>query len=207
MDTAPTAAGSASEGRKAAGERRKRVRSTRPAAPLPPAGASEPSCSADTTPLSACCASSASMRLRTRCVSISFMEAGVRPRCSSSASTTKRTPASLVHSRSSFIVKAACTWPRRPTRCTRRTRERLSASSAWSAMSVLRSSSTDLHSTRAQSTATLPWPTTTTSSQSRFGDSSAKSGCPLYHPTNSRAECTPRRSSPGRPMDRSLCAP
>jgi hypothetical protein len=55
-----------------------------------------------------------------------------------------------------------CTWPRRPTMTTLRTRDRVRACSAWAAMSVAASSLGCFDKMRAQSSATLPWPITTT---------------------------------------------
>ena len=58
------------------------------------------------------------------------------------------------------------------------------------------SSSLDSDSILARSRATLPLPMTTALSQERSKDRSAKSGCPLYQPTNSTAESAPGKVLP-----------
>ena len=72
-----------------------------------------------------------------------------------------------------------------------------STSSAWSATSVLASSSGASASIRAQSIATLPLPTITAVRPERSNSRSRKSGWPLYQATNSVAGRLPGRSSPG----------
>ena len=105
-------------------------------------------------------------------------------------------------------MNAACSGPRRPRSVTRRTLLSASAASAYSGTSVLRSASTPQSSTRAQSIATLPMPTTAAASQSASPNSwLTASGWPLYQLTNSRAARTPRSDSPGTPSSRSAPAP
>mmetsp|Transcript_15700 Transcript_15700/g.48800 ORF Transcript_15700/g.48800 Transcript_15700/m.48800 type:complete len:201 (-) Transcript_15700:374-976(-) len=124
------------------------------------------------------------------------------------SNTLSRTPSSFESSRNSLVVKAAWSGPRRPVTMTRRIAERSSAASASDAMSVLASSAGRLVRTRATSSATLPWPITMAVSwRERSQPARAQSGWPLYHATNSRAELTPRKPSPGSRSARSPSAP
>ena len=75
----------------------------------------------------------------------------------------------------------------------------LSASIAWSAVSVSSSSSLVRASMRARSVATLPFPITTARSQERSNSRSAKSGWALYQATKAVAAWLPGSSSPGIP--------
>ena len=120
------------------------------------------------------------------------------PLSSSGSTTTSQTSPS---SRSSGFVNAACSAPRRPTTTTSCTELRAKASIAWSAVSVTRRSSSGSTSIRATSSATLPLPITTARSCVRSNCSSAKSGWPLYQPTNAVAGRL--SSSPGMPSGRS----
>ena len=82
----------------------------------------------------------------------------------------KPTPGSVKSSRTSLIVKDACSGPRRPTTRTVFTRLLESVSRACSAMSVFRNLSTLLSNVRATSRATFPCPITMASSpESRSG--------------------------------------
>ena len=82
-----------------------------------------------------------------------------------------------------------------------------SISSAWSAMSVLASTSGSVTRIRATSRATLPTPTTTARPLEMSGAISSKCGCALYQPTKSTAATLPGSSSPGMFNARSDCAP
>lgn len=113
-------------------------------------------------------------------------------------------------SRSSLTVNAACRGPLLPTTLTRLTRLLLNASSAYSVISVFRSSPRPMTRIRATSRATFPCPITTASSpkSSSRGFKFRYSGRPLYQPTNARAEKIPSNLfSPGIPSSRSLLAP
>ena len=110
-----------------------------------------------------------------------------------------------------FFVLRTCNGPLLPTTFTERTLLLASASSAYSVTSVCLSLSTPHSSILATSSATLPWPMTTACSPRRRRSGSTAhrfSGFPLYHPTKSRAEHTPRSvSSPGMPSLLSREAP
>jgi hypothetical protein len=116
---------------------------------------------------------------------------------------------SFINSRTSLIVKAAWTGPRRPT--IRIFLMRLSAnrSNAQLVMSVLRSRPTSVSNIRATSRATFPCPMIIASSpEVRSGFRSRCSGNPLYQPTNARAEYIFLMSpSPSSPSVRSFEAP
>mmetsp|Transcript_66165 Transcript_66165/g.158261 ORF Transcript_66165/g.158261 Transcript_66165/m.158261 type:complete len:301 (-) Transcript_66165:282-1184(-) len=149
-----------------------------------------------------------------RFVASSFSLAALRDSATSSGSTIGMT--SLLMSRSSLsslLVNAACTRPRLPRTCTvcrpAFCHEPI-RSMATSHISVCRSSSGLLTSSRATSNATLPLPTTTALLPMSAGNSSTTdwwSGWPLYHLTNAGAPITPPRSSPGMPSFLSPCAP
>ena len=79
----------------------------------------------------------------------------------------RRRPPSSPSSSTSGFVNAACAGPRRPMISTSRTDDARKASSAWSATSVTRSSSSESTSIRATSIATLPLPITATRSAER----------------------------------------
>mmetsp|Transcript_5674 Transcript_5674/g.17929 ORF Transcript_5674/g.17929 Transcript_5674/m.17929 type:complete len:247 (-) Transcript_5674:460-1200(-) len=152
-----------------------------------------------------------SERFFMRLLASSSSLAGLRQSTSSSGSTTGSTSSLIVNSsRSSAFVKAACTKPRLPTRCTVR-RPRVCHSpnraSARASMSVGCSSRGARSRRRAMSSATLPWPRTTAASPGAGGSSWAWSGWPLYHFTKAGAPTTPWRSSPGMPSTRSPWAP
>ena len=68
-------------------------------------------------------------------------------------------------------MTTSCTWPA------------ASGPSAWSAVSVIASSSGSSSSMRATSVATLPLPITTARWADRSNDSSTASGWPLYQAT------------------------
>ena len=114
-----------------------------------------------------------------------------------------------INSRTSLIVKAAWTGPRRPTIRIFLIRLSASRSNAQLVMSVLRSTSISVRRMRATSNATFPCPTIIASSPAvRSGFRSRCSGSPSYQPTNARAEnIFLVSSSPLSPSFRSLDAP
>mmetsp|Transcript_30438 Transcript_30438/g.100748 ORF Transcript_30438/g.100748 Transcript_30438/m.100748 type:complete len:214 (+) Transcript_30438:690-1331(+) len=147
------------------------------------------------------------------------MLAAVSLAASSSRSTVSRAPSRAPSSRSSFMVKAACIAPRRPTTLTARAAGRpTSAASAARFTSVASRSHGCAARILAQSSATLPWPMTT-ARQTRassplaapasrpIGLSRANVGSLLYQPTNERADRTPSRPVPGSSSAASPRAP
>mmetsp|Transcript_96179 Transcript_96179/g.310542 ORF Transcript_96179/g.310542 Transcript_96179/m.310542 type:complete len:314 (-) Transcript_96179:45-986(-) len=187
------------EARKALGERRKRSQMTRF------------DVLSRCAKFAAICSRMLTERFFIRLFASSCSLAALRQSASSSGSTTGRTSSLMVRSsRSSAFVKAACTKPRRPTRCTVRRPLRCHSpmrARAPASMSVGCSSRGGRQSTRAMSRATLPWPRTTAVSPGSGGSRAAWSGWPLYHFTKAGAPTTPGRSSPGMPSSRSPCAP
>lgn len=116
---------------------------------------------------------------------------------------------SFISSRTSLMVKAACTGPRRPTILIFLIRLSANRSNAQLVMSVLRSTSISVSRIRATSKATFPCPMIIASSPAvRSGFRSRCSGSPSYHPTNARAEYMFLISfSPSSPSVWSLDAP
>ena len=120
----------------------------------------------------------------------------------------KLTFSSCSSSRSSLMVKAACSGPRLPTTWTCLILLSERAWSAYSVMSVFARASIFDSSVLATSKATFPCPTTMAVSPAlRSGLRFRCSGRPLYHPTNALAEYMCGLSSPSRPILRSFEAP
>ena len=140
-------------------------------------------------------------------VSSSSAAALAGSRSSAAGSITRSAPASSVSSCSSGVVNAACAGPRRPSTRISRIPEPTIAAIASSVVSVGSISSAVSASIRATSTATFPFPTTTTRSAERSNGRSWKSGWPLYQATNAVAGHEPGRSSPGMFIRLSACAP
>eukprot|EP00041_Stephanoeca_diplocostata_P018068 m.375014 g.375014 ORF g.375014 m.375014 type:complete len:316 (+) comp20911_c0_seq1:85-1032(+) len=132
------------------------------------------------------------LRLRRRWEAIHALSSSEN--ATSSAAIVVTQPGRRACSRISLIVNAASMGPRRPTTITFLMALSRNACTAAEVMSVGASMvSTGEVSTRATSRATLPCPiTTAVFAEDISGASARKSGCPLYHPTNSLAECTPR---------------
>mmetsp|Transcript_19335 Transcript_19335/g.50359 ORF Transcript_19335/g.50359 Transcript_19335/m.50359 type:complete len:307 (-) Transcript_19335:288-1208(-) len=131
----------------------------------------------------------------------SLRDASVSPSLNSSSSMTSAALSNSVSSRTSFVVKAACVAPRRPTTCILRfDGSPCSASKAFEWMSVASRCDEGAANKRAQSSATLPWPIMTLRSWSLTSGNCKweKVGSALYQPTKSRAFMTPSSLAPGR---------
>ena len=99
-------------------------------------------------------------------------------------------PASVVNSRSSFVVKAAWSRPRRPMMDTWRTAERRRTSRTGAGTSYFSRSRGGVSNIRATSSATLPWPMTDTCSVLCRGGGVGRDGCWVYQWTRDSAGMT-----------------
>lgn len=105
-------------------------------------------------------------------------------------------PGSVVSSRSSFVVKAAWSGPRRPIIDTWRTAERYRTSSTEFGMSYFSRMAGGVSSIRATSSATFPWPMIDTCSVLCRGGGAGREGCWVYQWTSDSAGMT--RSDGGK---------
>ena len=102
----------------------------------------------------------------------------------------------VVNSRSSFVVKAAWSGPRRPIIDTWRTAERYRTSRTGAGTSYFLRMSGGVSNIRATSSATLPWPMMDTCSDLCRGGAAGRDGCWVYQWTSDNAGIT--RSDGGK---------
>ena len=122
------------------------------------------------------------------CWRVSFVpDAGVMTSC---ARGIMDAPESVVNSRSSFVVKAAWSGPRRPIIDTWRTAERYRMSSTGAGTSYSSRISGGVSNIRATSSATLPWPMMDKCSVLCKGGGEGRDGCWVYQWTSDKAGMT-----------------